>query len=405
MDRYRYVILGGGMVAGYAARAMVERGLAPGDLAIISADTTPPYERPPLSKGFLAGRDEDTDLLINAAGFYAEHGIELRLGTPVTGVDPRQKLVRTQAGATVGYHNLLIATGARARTLHLPGAGLPGIHYLRSLDDARALRGDAAHAGQAVVLGGGFIGMEVAATLTGRGVATTLVFPGERVWERLLTPPMSAFFERYYVERGVRLVPRRKAAGFVGADGIAAVELDDGRRLPANVVVAGVGAEPALEAVAGSGLGVADGILVNEYLEASEANVYAAGDVARYEDVLYGTRRRVEHWDNAVTQGTHVAGVMLGERTPFVHVPYFFSDVFDLSYEFWGDATGADRVAYRGDLASTSFSAWWLRGERLLAAFVMNRPDDERERVVDTIAARRPVPAGLLDGATMHACG
>jgi NADPH-dependent 2,4-dienoyl-CoA reductase/sulfur reductase-like enzyme len=400
MDSYKYVILGGGMVAGYASQALVERGVRPGELAVISADSDPPYERPPLSKGFLAGRDEEADLFINSPDFYHTHGIELRLGTPVTAVDLAKKLLHTGPGPTIGYERLLIATGARARRLAIPGADLPGVHYLRSLADARALRTAASGARRAVVLGAGFIGMEVAAALAGLGVETALAFPGERVWERLFTPSMSTFFQGYYEARGVRLLPHSRADAFTGRERLTGVRFSDGRELPADLVVAGVGAVPAVEALADSGLTLADGVLVNASLETSEADVYAAGDVANYEDLLFGRRRRVEHWDNAVEQARHVAAVLTGERTPFVHVPYFFSDVFDLSYEVWGDATGADRVAYRGDVASDSFSAWWLRGERLLAAFIMNRPDEERERAPEAIAGHASLPDRFLSDQT-----
>jgi NADPH-dependent 2,4-dienoyl-CoA reductase/sulfur reductase-like enzyme len=172
--------------------------------------------------------------------------------------------------------------------------------------------------------------------------------------------------------------------------------LSDGRRLPADLVVAGIGVLPATDAFEGSGLALDDGVLVDEYLETNEADVYAAGDVARYRDVLFETRRRAEHWDNAVEQGRHAARALLGVRAPFIHVPYFFSDVFDRSYEFWGDAAGADNVVYRGDVPGGRFSAWWLREGRLVAAFVMDRPDAERELAAAWIADRRSVSAAVL---------
>src|SRR5262249_10426342 len=151
-----------------------------------------------------------------------------------------------------------------------------------------------------------------------------------------------------------------------------------GRAIPADLVVAGIGVEPVTEFLASSGIALDNGVVVNEYLEANRSDIYAAGDVANYNDVLFGKRRRVEHWDNAVSQGQHVARILMGDRQPFRHVPYFFSDVFDLSYEFWGDTSGANQTVTRGDIQTKSFSVWWLRGEQLVAAFMMNRPDDER---------------------------
>jgi NADPH-dependent 2,4-dienoyl-CoA reductase/sulfur reductase-like enzyme len=397
MDNYRHVILGGGMVAGYAARALAGEHARPGDLAIISADSAPPYERPPLSKGFLTGKDDEASLGINEPGFYQEHGVDLRLNTPARAVDLRNRQLQAEDGATIGYEQLLIATGAEVRRLSIPGADLPGVHYLRTLDDARGLRRAAADAGRAIVLGAGFIGMEVAAALAQRGVATTLAFSDERVWQRLFTAPMSAFFARYYEARGVRLLPRVQAIAINGMARVAEVAFSDGGRQPADLVVAGIGVRPSTRALEGSGLALDNGVLVNEFLETGEVVVFASGDVAYFLEPRTGARRRIEHWDNAVEQGQHAARVMLGERVPFVHVPYFFSDVFDLSYEFWGDTAGADRVAYRGGPATDSFSAWWLRGERLVAAFVMNRPDEERELAIDTLARDGSLPPGFVD--------
>jgi NADPH-dependent 2,4-dienoyl-CoA reductase/sulfur reductase-like enzyme len=396
MHPYRYVILGGGMVAGYAAQEMVTRGLRPGELAIISADTAPPYERPPLSKGFLAGADAEAGIFINPPTFYADHGIDLRLGTVVARVYLPRKHLHTDAGDTVGFDKLLIATGARVRRLDVPGAGLPGITYLRSLDDAKRIRTRAASATRVVVIGAGFIGMEVAAVLAQQGLHTTMVFPDERVWQRFFTPAMSAFFQRYYEERGVVFVPRARVTAFAGEGALSTVVTDAGRMLPADLVVAGIGVTAATGALVGADLALGDGVVLNEYLETTAPAVYAAGDVAKYYDVRFAKHRRVEHWDNAVAQGKHAARVMMGERTPFVHVPYFFSDVFDLSYECWGDAAGADEVAYRGSLDNGSFSVWWAKEGRLVAAFVLNRPDEERELAPRWVREGRSVAALLV---------
>lgn len=397
MDTYRFAILGGGMVAGYAARELVAHGLRAGELTIVSAEPVPPYERPPLSKGFLAGREDEPAIFINDPGFYTEHGIDLRLGTEVVAVDLRKRLLLTRAGEAIGFEQLLIATGARARTLDVAGADLDGIHYLRSLADARRIRTEAAGARRAVVVGSGFIGMEVAAVLAQQGVETTMVFPDERAWQRVFTPEMSAFFERYYEARGVRLLPSRRAARFEGWGRVHTVVLDDGQHVRADLVVAGIGVTPATEPLEGSGLALDNGVVVDECLESREAQVYAAGDVANYYDALFATRRRMEHWDNAVEQGKHGARALLGMREPFIHVPYFFSDVFDLSYEFWGDPAGADRVVYRGEVAAGRFSAWWLRESRPVAAFVMNRPDEERELAPASIAQRLPLSVTALE--------
>ncbi len=291
MDSYRYVILGGGMVAGYAARELAGRGLGRGELAIVSSDGALPYERPPLSKGFLRGDEDEPSVYINDSAFYADHGIEVRLGTVVERVDAEGKRLHLRGGGEVGFEQLLVATGSKVRTLDLPGRDLDGICYLRSLDDSKRIRVQAQGRETAVVLGGGFIGMEVAAVLTQLGLRVTLAFPEGRVWEQLFTPEMSRFFERYYEERGVTIARGELAAGFVGEHRVASVEMRSGQTLPADIVIAGTGVVPAVEALEGSGIELDNGVLVDEYLRTNIPGVLAAGDVANYQDALFHKRR------------------------------------------------------------------------------------------------------------------
>jgi NADPH-dependent 2,4-dienoyl-CoA reductase/sulfur reductase-like enzyme len=207
---------------------------------------------------------------------------------------------------------------------------------------------------------------------------------------------MSRFFESYYAARGVEFIKETKVAELRGDGAVSSAVLDGGRTVACDLLVAGIGVQPVTEPLANSGIEVADGVVVNQYLETNRPDIWAAGDVANYQDTLFGKRRRVEHWDNAVSQGQHCARALLGERTPFVHVPYFFSDVFDLSYELWGDPSGAGEIVERGDLGSTSFSVWWLQQDRLVAAFTMNRPDEEREAAPRWIESKRHVSAEML---------
>ena len=396
MKTFKYVIVGGGMVAGYAAKELVEGGLSPGDLGIFSADSSMPYERPPLSKGFLAGKDTEESIRINPPEFYSTHGVEVRLRCPVAGVDSGVKALHLQSGEELGFEKLVLATGSRVRTLEVPGSNLAGIYYLRSLDDSLRIRLEAEHAKQAVVIGGGFIGMEVAAVLAQKGIPVTMVLPEDRIWKRFFTPAMSRFFEGYYASRNVRFVREATIAELRGNGAVESVVLKNGESVPCDMVVAGIGVRPATEVFANSGIDVSDGVVVDEYLQTSRLDIYAAGDIANYQDTLFGKRRRVEHWDNAVSQGQHCARALLGDRAPFVHVPYFFSDVFDLSYEFWGDSSGADAIVERGDIGTTSFSVWWLRQSRIVAAFTMNRPDEEREAAPKWIQSRQQVSAERL---------
>ena len=399
MNKSKYVIFGGGMVAGYAAKEMVEHGLKPGELAILSADSAVPYERPPLSKGFLADKETEAGIRINAEEFYREHGIELKLSTEVEGIDAARRVLHLASGEVWGFEKLVVATGAGVKTLDVPGKDLRGLYYLRSLEDSKRIRAHAEGAKRAAVLGGSFIAMETASVLAQKGIAVTMVLPEDRVWKQFFTPAMSRFFERYYEERGVHFAKQVSARELQGSTSVTAVRLDGQQTLACDMVVAGIGVRPRTESLAKSGIRVEDGVTVNQYLETSQPGIYAAGDVANYEDTLFGKRRRVEHWDNAVSQGQHCAHILLGERKPFIHVPYFFSDVFDLSYEFWGDSSGADDVVERGDVSTSSFSVWWLSNGRLVAAFVMNRPNEERDRAPQWIASKQPVRAEELRGA------
>lgn len=383
-------------MAGYAAKQAVEAGLKPGELTIVSRDSAIPYERPPLSKSFLAGKDTEESIRINPAEFYGEHGIDVLLNTEVVGVDAGRRRLRFRSGEELGFDKLVISTGSAVRTLDIPGSRLPHVYYLRSLADAKSIRAQAAEAKLAVVVGGGFIGMEVAAVLAGRGVDTLMVVREDRIWPRFFTPEMSRFFAVYYAARDVEIVTGETVRELRGGDAVETVVLGGGREVPCDMLVAGIGVRPVTEPLSASGIEVENGVLVNEYLETSRPEIWAAGDVANYQDALFGKRRRVEHWDNAVSQGQHVARAMLGERKPFMHVPYFFSDEFDLSYEFWGDSAEADQIVHRGDVSTRSFSVWWLRGERLVGAFTMNRPEEEREAAPRWIESRQRVSAERL---------
>lgn len=382
MKRYQYVILGGGLAAGYAAQTFVEEGGVAGELAIVSAESRLPYERPPLSKAFLAGEKSKEDVLINEEQYYDENGIDVHLSTRVSKVDINGRQLHTEDGQTIGFEKLLIATGARVRPFEVEGAELDNIFYLRQVNDSVAIREAAKDVARAVVIGGSFIGMEVASVLQSEGVDVTMVFPEERVWASFFTPEMSDYFENYYKEKGVTLMPGEKVTRFEGKNGrLTHIILGSGQKLEAPMAVAGIGVIPNSELFEETAVELKNGgIVVNKFLETSVEGIYAAGDVARYPDQIFDKPKRVEHWDNAVTQGQHAMRGMMGQREVFDHLPYFFSDVFDLSYEYWGDSEGAEQIIHRGDVESGSFSVWWLDGAgSVLAAFVMDRPEEERE--------------------------
>ncbi len=259
-------------------------------------------------------------------------------------VDVKRKRLILKNSDEFGFQKLIIATGTRPRTLDIPGARLQNLFYLRTVSDSKNIRSAAERAKHAVVIGGGFIGMEVAAVFAQKGIEVAMVLNDERVFKRLFSPEMSSFFESYYTARGVRLIKSMSVTEFRGDGAVNSAVLGDKQTIQCDLVVAGIGVQPSVEVVTNSALDVGDGILVNEYLQTNHPGIFAAGDVANYQDLLFGKRRRVEHWDNAVSQGQYCAGSLMGDKTPFRHVPYFFSDVFDLSYEYWGDSSGADRV-------------------------------------------------------------
>ena len=389
MKSFRIVILGGGMVAGYAAKEFVAQSGKKGELAIVTAENALPYERPPLSKGFLAGKEEASHLQISDAAFYRQHGIPIYRNFPVRKVDLRGRRLQSSSGKVIGFDKLLLATGSTVRRLKVPGANRSEIFYLRQIEDSQAIQAQMKRDKRAVVIGSGFIGMEVASVLASHGVRTTMVFPDDRVWKRLFTPPVSNFFERYFVDRGVTFVKKEKVVAFAHKNRECQVVLASGNEVPTDFIVAGIGVTPAVELFQRTPLETDDGIKVNEFLETGVPGVWAAGDIANYPDQIFHRRRRVEHWDNAVEQGRVAMRNVMGKLQPFIHVPYFFSDVFDLSYEFWGDADGHDQVVYRGDMEEKQLSVWWLKNQKLCAALIMNRPEEEREFAARWIL-RRP---------------
>jgi NADPH-dependent 2,4-dienoyl-CoA reductase/sulfur reductase-like enzyme len=378
MKSFPIVILGGGVVAGYAAKEFVAQSGKRGGLAIVTAENALPYERPPLSKGFLAGKEAASDLQISDAAFYRKHGVAVYRSFRVRKVDFRGRRLQSTSGEVIGFDQLLIATGSTVRRLEVPGASRSGVFYLRQIEDSRAIQAQIKRGRRAVVIGSGFIGMEVASVLASHGVRTTMVFPDDRVWKRLFTPPMSAFFERQFADRGITFRKREKVVALTHKQQECQVVLASGKQVPADFVVAGIGVTPSMELFHRTPLDADGGIKVNKFLETSLPGVWAAGDIANYPDQIFHRRRRVEHWDNAVEQGRVAMRNMTGKLQPFIHVPYFFSDAFDLSYEFWGDATGHDQVVYRGNLDEKQFSVWWLKAQTLCAALIMNRPEKER---------------------------
>jgi NADPH-dependent 2,4-dienoyl-CoA reductase/sulfur reductase-like enzyme len=378
MKSFPIVILGGGMVAGYAAKEFVAQSGKRGELAIVTAENALPYERPPLSKGFLAGTEQASDIQISEAAFYHKNGIAVFRNFPVRQVDFRRRRLLGPSGRMIGFEQLLIATGSTVRPLSVPGANRSEVFYLRNMKDSQAIHAQIKRGKRAVVIGSGFIGMEAASVLASHGVHTTMVFPDDRVWKRLFTPQVSTFFEHQFTAHGITFVKSERVVALTHKNHECQVVLASGKQVLTDFVVAGIGVTPTVELFQRTALDMHDGIKVNKFLETSMPGIWAAGDVANYPDQIFHRRKRVEHWDNAVEQGRLAMRNIMGKLQPFIHVPYFFSDAFDLSYEFWGDATGHDQVVYRGHTNQKQLSVWWLKKRTLCAALIMNRPEEER---------------------------
>ena len=369
-ERATFVVVGGGMAAGKAVQGLREGGFD-GRLVVVAEEPQLPYERPPLSKGYLAGETAFAELRVNDEDFYAEHEIELLAGTRAVALDAHERRVGLADGRELGFDRLLIASGAVARRPPIPGADDPGVHVLRSVADADALRAAIGPGARLVVIGGGWIGCEVAATARGLGADVTLVERGATPLERVLGPEIGAFFADLHRAHGVRLV---SGAGVEGIEERGRrVRLDDGRTIDADVVLLGVGAAPATSLAEAAGLVVDDGIVVDAQLRSSAPAVFAAGDVASTFHTRYGRHVRTEHWDNAQVQGAAAARSMLGAGEAFADLPYFFSDQFDLGLEYVGLHGADDRLVIRGSMGDERFQAFWIGPDgRVVAAMHVN---------------------------------
>jgi 3-phenylpropionate/trans-cinnamate dioxygenase ferredoxin reductase subunit len=392
----RAVIVGGGLAGASAAFALRDAGFE-GSVVLVGEEQHLPYERPPLSKGYLRGEEPAHQARVREAADYEARGIQLRLGRQAMAVDRQRRCVVLDDGSEVPYDRLLLATGAQARSLVATNPHPPGLFYLRTLDDADAIRAAAAAARRVVVVGGGWLGSEVAASLRQMGLEVTLVTGPSHPLQRLLGPEVASVYAAAHRAHGVELVPGRVSA-VEGERRISHVRLTDGHRLAADFVVAGVGATPRLELARRAGLELtAGGVAVDARLQSSDPAVFAAGDIAAAWHPRLGVRLRVEHWDNAREQGATVARNMLGADEAYTRTPYFYSDQYDLGMEYRGHAPVWDRVVLRGDPGGGSFVAFWLLEERLQAAMNVNEWGLGEE--LATMAERRQLvdPVRLAD--------
>lgn len=400
MRKYKYIIVGGGIVAGYAAQEFIKYSeFEEGDLAIITDDDAIPYERPPLSKDFLAGEDHYEDIQINSPDFYRENGIDIFLYTRVEQINVTDKVVKTDHKDSFQYEKLLLATGSSAIELTSEGSDHAKIKYLRTVEDARSIRNALSESNKVVVIGGGYIGMETAASLTEDGHQVTMVFPEDQLMERLFTPKLSGYFEQYYHNHGITIMKGCTVDRFnKTSNGQVQAVLSNGQTLDADLIVAGVGAKPNLSIIKDSPIKVDDGVIVNNRLETSVKDVYAAGDIANFYDSIFEKRRRTEHWQNAVDMARYAVREMLGiVQDDFQTLRYFFSDIFDISYEFWGDMSESNNIIHIGDFEAQSISVWWMLSNRIVGALLINRSDEEREKAQQWIREKSTIDPELFE--------
>lgn len=402
MSRERIVIIGASLAGASAAAALREGGFD-GELQLIGAESQPPYNRPPLSKGYLRGEERFEDQLVKPSGYYAEQSIGLRLGIRVTAIDPKRKVIGLDGGEEIPYDRLLVATGGRNRTLSAPGAELQGILQLRTVEDCDRIRAAARPGGRAVVVGLGFIGSEVAASLRQLGVRVAAVEGHPVPLARVLGPEVGEVLAGIHREKGVELVLEDSVAAFEGAGRVERVRTKKGQVLECDLVVAGIGIVPNSELLAAAGAAVDNGVLVDERCRTSLPDVFAAGDVANHLHPIFG-RLRVEHWNNGYQHGRAAARSMLGGTQPYDYLHSFWSDQYEHLIEYVGFAAGWDRLVFRGRPESRKFLGFYLKDGLVRAAVGLNRggdpedpkADSELKVVADLIRRRVPVEAAKL---------
>jgi len=392
-----YVIVGASLTGAKAAETLREEGFD-GNIVLLGEEHERPYERPPLSKGYLLGKDDRSSIFVHEEGWYAENGVDLRLGVRVTALDPGAKQVSLADGGTVAYDRLLLATGASPRRLRAPGGDLDGVLYLRRVGDSERLRAALRGGGQVVTVGGGWIGLEVTAAAREAGCEVTVVEPEPVALYRQLGPELGGVFTDLHKEHGVVFRTRESVTELRGSGGkVTGAVTSSGAVLPADHVVVGIGAIPATGLAADAGLDIGNGVIVDAGLHSSAPDVFAAGDVANAYHPLYRKHVRVEHWANALNGGPAAARSMLGQGVSYDAVPYFYSDQYDLGMEAAGlpEPDSYDQVVYRGDLAGREFIAFWLSDGLVMAGMNVN-VWDVNDDIQALIRSRRRVDEARL---------
>jgi 3-phenylpropionate/trans-cinnamate dioxygenase ferredoxin reductase subunit len=368
-----FVIVGAGLAGAKAAQTLREEGFD-GSVVLIGEESDRPYERPPLSKGLLLGSAERDSVYVHDAGWYADHDVDLRTATRAAAIDPAARRLELGDGQRISYHKLLLSTGCTPRALTVPGAHLDGVLRLRTLSDSDRIAAALVDGAHIVIVGAGWIGLEVAAAARQRGATVDVVETADLPLQRVLGDEIARVFADLHRDHGVTFHFATGVREVRGAGQVSSVLLTDGTELPADVVVVGVGVRPNTDLADQAGLSVDNGILVDQCMRTSDPNIYAAGDVANAYHPLLARHVRVEHWANALNSGPAAARAMLGQPVSYDLLPYFYTDQYDLGMEYTGYSVPGDfdRVVVRGDLAKREFIAFWTAGGRVLAGMNAN---------------------------------
>jgi 3-phenylpropionate/trans-cinnamate dioxygenase ferredoxin reductase component len=387
-----FVIVGASLAGGGAAATLRQEGFD-GRVILIGAEPQPPYERPPLSKDYLRGESSFEQALVQPPDFYGENGIETRFGVRASRVDAAEKVIELDDQECVAYDKLLVATGGRNRRFPVPGLDLEGVYGLRTVADCERIRQEIAPGRKAVVVGMGFIGSEVAASLRQSGVEVVVVDRNKVPLRRVLGEEVGRVVEGVHRDHEVALILEDTVAAFEGEGGrVERVRTEGGRLIECDFVVVGLGVEPVTELLADTGVEIENGIVVDEFCRTDVEGIYAAGDVANHYHPVFGRRIRVEHWQNALKQGPAAARSMLGKSEPYDEIPWFWSDQYDYNLQYAGFHTEWDDLVVRGSMEERNFVVFYRKDGRVLAAVAVNRGRDLR-RSMRLIKAQRPVDA------------